>query len=236
MTQEETRAAGTNRLPQPGSKCTPSEPIATLPPQPRPLAQDPRLALKRPQRGTQEALSAAREAALAIRDRILGLRRVPAAELRANPKNWRRHPETQARALRALMGEVGWAEAVLAHETPEGLELIDGHLRVLQAEEGSEVPVLLDVSGEEADLLLAALDPIGAMAKTGEEALTESRPEPGSICSTPSSARTCATLTPWRASTRRWSMRTSTPGSTPRQRNRPPSLSDSGPSSRTRSV
>ncbi len=53
------------------------------------------------------------------------------------------------------MGEVGWAEAVLARETPEGLELIDGHLRVLQADEAAEVPVLvLDVSPEEADLLL----------------------------------------------------------------------------------
>ncbi len=103
---------------------------------------------------------------MAIRDRILGLRRVPAAELRANPKNWRRHPETQARALRSLMGEVGWAEAVLAHETPKGLELIDGHLRLLQAGEGSEVPVLvLDVSAEEADLLPASLDPIGTRGR-----------------------------------------------------------------------
>ncbi len=65
---------------------------------------------------------------MAIRDRIVELRRVRASELRANPKNWRRHSETQARALRALMGEVGWAEAVLARETHQGLELIGRNL------------------------------------------------------------------------------------------------------------
>ncbi len=64
-----------------------------------------------------------------IRDRIVELRRVPAAELRANPKNWRRHPETQARALRSVLEQVGYAGALLARETAEGLELIDGHLR-----------------------------------------------------------------------------------------------------------
>ncbi len=62
----------------------------------------------------------------------------------------------------------------LARETADGLELVDGHLRVQQAEEGSELPVLvLDVSPQEADLLLATLDPIGGMAKTAGEALAE---------------------------------------------------------------
>jgi hypothetical protein len=69
-----------------------------------------------------------------IRDRIKELRRVPADQLQPNPKNWRKHPESQANALRGVLAEVGIASAVLARETPEGgLMLIDGHLRTEDA-------------------------------------------------------------------------------------------------------
>jgi hypothetical protein len=44
-----------------------------------------------------------------IRDRIVELRRVRAAELRPNPRNWRRHPKRQREALRALLSEVDLA-------------------------------------------------------------------------------------------------------------------------------
>lgn len=107
----------------------------------------------------------------AVRDRIVELRRVPASDLRANPRNWRIHPTSQARALRSVLDRVGYAGALLARETPEGLELIDGHLRADIAGT-EEVPVLvLDVDDEEAGVLLAALDPIGGMAGTDPEAL-----------------------------------------------------------------
>ena len=106
-----------------------------------------------------------------IRDRVVELRRVPAAELRANPKNWRRHPRGQVRALTSVLQQVGYADALLARETPEGLELIDGHLRAEITPE-QEVPVLvLDVDQEEADLILATLDPLAAMAEADSEAL-----------------------------------------------------------------
>jgi len=64
-----------------------------------------------------------------IRDRVVELRRVPAGSLLPSPKNWRRHPKAQADALRGLLSEIGYADALLARETPEGLMLIDGHLR-----------------------------------------------------------------------------------------------------------
>ncbi len=65
-----------------------------------------------------------------IRDRIRELRRVPASTLLANPKNWRTHPKAQAAAMTALLGEIGYADALIARETPEGLVLIDGHSAV----------------------------------------------------------------------------------------------------------
>lgn len=99
-----------------------------------------------------------------LRDRIVELRRVPASELLPNPKNWRTHPEAQRNALRGVLSEIGIADAVLCRETPDGLQIIDGHCR---AEIVGDVvlPVLvLDVTEDEADKLLATLDPLAAMA------------------------------------------------------------------------
>ena len=107
-----------------------------------------------------------------IRDRIKELRRVPADQLQPNPKNWRKHPEAQANALRGVLAEVGIASAVLARETPEGgLMLIDGHLRT-ETLHNAEIPVLvLDVNEAEADKILATFDPLGAMAELDADAL-----------------------------------------------------------------
>lgn len=101
-----------------------------------------------------------------IRDRIRELRRVPASDLRPNPRNWRTHPQAQADALRGVFAEVGIADAVLARELDDGtLELIDGHLRV-ETLGDKPVPVLvLDVNQAEADKILATLDPLSAMAE-----------------------------------------------------------------------
>jgi DNA modification methylase len=105
-----------------------------------------------------------------IRDRIKELRRVQASELLRNPRNWRTHPTAQARALRALLTEIGYADALIARELPDGqLQLIDGHLRA-ETTPDMEVPVLvLDVTEAEADKLLLTLDPLAAMAETDVE-------------------------------------------------------------------
>ncbi len=99
-----------------------------------------------------------------IRDRVVDLRRVRAGELVPNPRNWRRHPERQRAALRGLLRQIGYADALIAREQDGALVLIDGHLRQSLDPE-QVVPVLvLDLSEEEADTLLATLDPLSAMA------------------------------------------------------------------------
>lgn len=107
-----------------------------------------------------------------IRDRIKEFKRVRADQLQANPRNWRTHPPEQQDALRGVLAEVGIVDAVIARELPDGkLELIDGHLRA-ETMPDELLPVLvLDVNEFEAIKLLAALDPLGAMAETDAAAL-----------------------------------------------------------------
>ena len=109
-----------------------------------------------------------------IRDRIVELRRVAAHELVPNPRNWRRHPARQAAALRSVLEEVGYADALLARALPDGrLMLIDGHLRA-ETTPDQTVPVLvLDVDEAEANKLLATLDPLAAMAETDKLAFKD---------------------------------------------------------------
>jgi len=102
-----------------------------------------------------------------IRDRISELCRVPAKDLLDNPKNWRRHPKAQTEALRGLLAEVGYADALLARELPDGrLMLVDGHLRKDTTPEAIVPVLVLDVSAEEADKILLTLDPLAAMAES----------------------------------------------------------------------
>jgi hypothetical protein len=101
-----------------------------------------------------------------FKDRIKELRRVRARDLLPNPNNWRVHPKTQVAALRGLLTEVGYADALIARELPDGLlELIDGHLRA-ETTPDAIVPVLvIDVTEQEANKLLLAIDPLAAMAE-----------------------------------------------------------------------
>ena len=110
---------------------------------------------------------------MTVRDRIKGFERVKASDLLANPKNWREHPKAQADALSAILEDVGIAGALIARETPEGLELIDGHLRADSSPEVEWPVLVLDVDQAEADLLLASYDPLSAMATTDADALAD---------------------------------------------------------------
>lgn len=107
-----------------------------------------------------------------IRDRIKDFRRVPASELSASPKNWRTHPELQVKAIDGILAEVGYADALLARELPDGsLELIDGHCRK-ELTPNQEVPVLIvDLDEDEAAKLMTVLDPLAAMAEVNKDAL-----------------------------------------------------------------
>jgi hypothetical protein len=115
-----------------------------------------------------------KKAPAAIQDRIVELIRVPASDLAPNEKNWRRHPPEQRAALRGLLEEVGFADALLARRDADGqLVLIDGHLRQEEMPEDAELPVLvLDVTEEEADKILLTLDPLAAMAEPDPDAVS----------------------------------------------------------------
>ena len=109
-----------------------------------------------------------------IKDRITDFRRVPAESLLPNPKNWRTHNARQRNVLKGILAEIGYADALLARELPDGLlQLIDGHLRA-ETTPNQEVPVLvLDLNDVEADKLLATLDPLVALAGTDQTMLDD---------------------------------------------------------------
>lgn len=106
-----------------------------------------------------------------FKDRIIELRRVQASELMANPNNWRTHPPAQRSALAGALDEIGIADAVIARETPDGLQLIDGHLRQDVVGDNTIPVLVVDLTEEEADKLLLTLDPLSAMATTNRETL-----------------------------------------------------------------
>lgn len=100
-----------------------------------------------------------------VKDRIVGLRRIRASELRPNPANWRKHPQGQQAALRGILAEVGYVDALIAIERDGGYMLLDGHLRA-ETTPDAEVPVLVvDLSDAEAAKVLATFDPLSAMAE-----------------------------------------------------------------------
>jgi len=110
-------------------------------------------------------------------DRIKSLRRVAIGDLRRHAKNWRRHPPSQHRAMRAALEEIGIIQTVLARELPDGkLELLDGHLRLDVLPSDQKVPVLvLDESVDDAMArkILVSLDSITGMAETDGELLSQ---------------------------------------------------------------
>jgi hypothetical protein len=106
-----------------------------------------------------------------IRNRIKEFTTIKAGELLPNPKNWRTHPKAQQEALRGILAEVGYVDAIMVRETPEGYMIIDGHLRA-ETTPDIEVPVLvLDVDEAEADKILLSFDPLAAMAEANSSAL-----------------------------------------------------------------
>jgi DNA modification methylase len=108
------------------------------------------------------------------RNRIVGHAELPPRDLVPNPRNWRTHPPEQQRALAGSLAEVGWVGEVLVNRTTG--RVVDGHLRIELALGRHEpvVPVTyLELTEDEERLVLASLDPIGAMADAEATALEE---------------------------------------------------------------
>lgn len=108
------------------------------------------------------------------RSRIVGTGTEPPDQLLANPANWRTHPVAQRAALRGSLDTVGWVQQILVNKTTG--HVVDGHARVEEALARGEptVPVLyVELSAEEEALVLATLDPIGAMAERDKGRLAD---------------------------------------------------------------
>jgi len=106
------------------------------------------------------------------RSRIVGSGEEAPDQLLANPANWRIHPQPQQDALAGALDQVGWVQQVLVNQR-SGF-VVDGHARVALALTRGEasVPVLyVDLDPEEEALVLATLDPLGAMAGRDDEKL-----------------------------------------------------------------
>lgn len=106
------------------------------------------------------------------RSRIVSSGEASPSDLLANPNNWRTHPGSQRNALRGSLDTVGWVQQVMVNLTTG--HMVDGHARVEEALSRGEatIPVLyVELSPEEEALVLATLDPIGAMAGRDDEKL-----------------------------------------------------------------
>jgi len=104
-----------------------------------------------------------------IRDRVVGFERISKDDIEPHPLNWRIHSETQRQKFRSILSDVGFASAIVARKTESGrVQILDGHMR-FEEHDGDTVPVLLvDLSDEEAERLLATFDWIGAQASADE--------------------------------------------------------------------
>jgi DNA modification methylase len=108
------------------------------------------------------------------RSRIVGSGDEDPTQLLANPANWRTHPVRQRDALRGSLDTVGWVAQILVNRRTG--HVVDGHARIEEAISRGEpsVPVLyVDLAEDEERLVLATLDPIGAMAEQSSERLAE---------------------------------------------------------------
>jgi DNA modification methylase len=103
-----------------------------------------------------------------IRNRIIEQRTISTSELKPHPYNWRKHPEKQRKAFRAVLDEIGFAGVSLVYRSERhdgALTLIDGHMRLEEVGD-FQIPVAItDLNDLEADKLLTIAAPIGDMAE-----------------------------------------------------------------------
>jgi len=115
------------------------------------------------------------------KNRIQKMIQVKASELRGHPDNWRLHPAHQVSALNAVMEEIGIVDAVIARETDDGLQLIDGHLRSEILGDEMISVIIVDLDEKEAAQMLATFDPIGELAITDNAAFARLLPDLGPL-------------------------------------------------------
>lgn len=105
-------------------------------------------------------------------NRIVGHGSRDPRDLLENPENWRTHSAAQLSALAGVLEKVGFVQSVIVNQRT-GL-LVDGHARVALAVKTGQpsVPVVfVDLSKREERLILATLDPLGALASSDADKL-----------------------------------------------------------------
>lgn len=108
------------------------------------------------------------------RNRIVGHGEEAPDQLLSNPWQWRVHPKAQQDSLKAVLDEVGWVQNVVVNKRTG--HMVDGHARAglaISLEEPLVPVVYVDLSEEEEKLILATLDPLGAMAAADKSILKE---------------------------------------------------------------
>tara|TARA_R100000808_G_scaffold12753_2_gene31575 strand:+ start:1555 stop:2721 length:1167 start_codon:yes stop_codon:yes gene_type:complete len=106
-----------------------------------------------------------------IKDRIIDFKRVKASSLHPHPRNWRTHPDNQKDALKGVLAEIGYADALVVRKDGNGFQILDGHLRA-ETTPDAQVPILVtDLNDDEADKFLVTHDPLGALASTDDDNL-----------------------------------------------------------------
>jgi DNA modification methylase len=106
------------------------------------------------------------------RNRIIGLRVMPAGELLDNPRNWRKHPPAQESGLDAVMRRVGVIDVIRYNEPTN--RIWDGHLRKKLFGTDPQTPVVVlvtDLDEDEEAVALATFDPLAGMARADNEML-----------------------------------------------------------------
>ena len=114
------------------------------------------------------------QAAHPFQNRIVGHGEESPDQLLANPLNWRRHPKEQLQALEGMLRHVGWVQRIIVNRRTG--HVVDGHLRIELALRRAEpmVPVVyVDLSEDEERTVLAAIDPIGALAERDQAMLDD---------------------------------------------------------------
>lgn len=109
--------------------------------------------------------------AIDIRDRVIRVERVRLGDLIPNPKNWKNHPQYQREALASLLEDVGFAGAVVVRETPDGLMLLDGHMRTDEYPDIEAYALVTDITADEEDRFLVEFDPIAQLAEANRAKL-----------------------------------------------------------------
>lgn len=128
----------------------------------------------RTRRATRLRAPAGADVRLPLRNRIVETRMMDPKALTANPRNVRIHGPEQVAVMRAMLQRVGFVAPVMMNQRSE--LLVDGHLRVqIAAEDGEkEIPVsIVDLDPDEEAVVLAAYDPLSALAAVDAAAQVE---------------------------------------------------------------